>query len=856
MVMKFTLISTFSVSILFILFFLLKKNKAKKVLLNFYNNLYDEIKEATDNFLESKELYFSYSQAKFWKEKYFYLYRKIKGKKYKHLNLKREKIKTINLFLKYYSLTEKYRKKFNKNFLKEEKLKYSTFFSNIEGKFLDEQQRDAVLINEDNILIIAGAGSGKTTTIVAKVQYLIDRYKVNPQDILLLSFTNKSTKDLEKRINIKNIEVKTFHKLGYEIISSVEKFKQSIFSKEQSNLFIEKQFNILIKDENYLEMLVDYFINFLKPIKSQFDFEDKGQYIQYLKDKKFKVYRRELFNKDKKTYNREIVKSMEECKIANFLFFNGIEYEYEAPYETDLANENHRQYKPDFTIFQGGERAYIEHFGISRKGNVPKFFAQKGENLRKAKKRYWKKIKWARKIHKANKTTLIETYSYEMNENILFDNLRNNLLKHGFVFKPKSFMEIWEIINKEAIDEIKEFLSLIQSFISLMKANNYFLEEIQAKNESLNNNYIKKRNLHFINLINPIYLAYENHLKNRKEIDFNDMINKATEYINEGKYSEKYVYIIIDEFQDISIGRYKLIKALKDKNSLCKLFCVGDDWQSIYRFTGSDITLFKDFEKYFGYSERLKIETTYRFFNPLIKLSSNFIQKNLTQTKKELKSYLKNKYTKFYFQYSENHDDTFALQNILENLLKNNKLDENKKIFILGRYKFDINRIKNEENNFEINYENEIIRYKANSTENQINIPFLTVHKSKGLEADIVIIINCNFGSYGFPSEITDDEVLNLLLSQADKYENGEERRLFYVAMTRAKEEVYFIADKRYKSKFILEIEKKDETIPKCPLCKSTSLIKISGERNGRKWEFLGCPNYKYGCSYREKIKK
>ena len=179
-----------------------------------------------------------------------------------------------------------------------------------------------------------------------------------------------------------------------------------------------------------------------------------------------------------------------------------------------------------------------------------------------------------------------------------------------------------------------------------------------------------------------------------------------------------------------------------------------------------------------------------------------------------------------------------------------------KEVFILGRYSFDLkNRIKNEDNFFTINAVVNIVHYtKRDATGNiqKISAKFMTVHKAKGLEADIVIILNCNSGKLGFPSEISDDPVLNLLLSEADQFENGEERRLFYVAMTRAKEMVYFVSDSSYKSKFIaeLEVESVDNAIKKCPQCRTADLVKKQGPNS----TFYGCSNFMYGCTYKEWI--
>lgn len=337
------------------------------------------------------------------------------------------------------------------------------------------------------------------------------------------------------------------------------------------------------------------------------------------------------------------------------------------------------------------------------------------------------------------------------------------------------------------------------------------------------------------------------------------MINKASKHIASGKHKRKFSYVVIDEFQDISIGRYQLVKAIKTNNPACKLFCVGDDWQSIYRFSGSDIALFKEFENYFGVTAKSKIETTYRFNSPLINLSSDFIQKNPNQAKKELRgtSQTKNTDYKIHYSVSDNQDDTLALQKLFNQLLTTDEEIEKKEILILGRYGFDIDRIKNENSVFRIDKENETISYSIKTEEGKtkkLQAQFMTVHKAKGLEADIIIVLNCNSGKYGFPSEMSDDPILNLLLSEADQFENGEERRLFYVAMTRAKENVYFISDSSFKSKFIAELEVESGQSPnkKCPTCKTADIVlrKSGTAKNGNSYKFFGCSNYLFGCDY------
>ncbi|MDA3872158.1 MAG: UvrD-helicase domain-containing protein [Candidatus Marinimicrobia bacterium] len=843
-----------------------KKNRKKKELFEFFKSKLDTISKAKKEFsnhLEYNTGYFSNNQLSVWLDKFNLLYLDIKDKKYENIHLEKTEILIVKQFLQYYIESSSLRLLYNKNFIKEELEIYKIFFNNIEGKKLDTQQRTSIISNEDNNLVVAGAGSGKTTTIVGKINYLIDRYDTKPNDILLISFTKKSADELASRINLKGLKAKTFHKFGIDVISSIEKKQPSIFDEKQFKPFIIRTFKELLKDENYIIKVIQYFTDFSKPIKQQDEFDNQGEYFQYLKDNNFKSYQqKEKPVNGKVTYKMEVVKSIEECQIANFLFFNNINYEYELPYEHDTATQAFRQYKPDFTINPKGDRVYLEHFAKNKNGTVPEWFADesKGESQEDATRKYNDGIKWKRKIHKKYSTTLLESYSYEMYDGTLFDNLTEKMLQIGITLKPKTPQEKWKIISEVTSDEVDNIISLFQTFITLMKANNYKISDVKEKNSAeVSDTFQKQRNALFIEIIQPIFESYEKLLTERNEIDFSDMINKASNYISRGKYKNKFSYVIIDEFQDISIGRYQLVKAIKTNNPVCKLFAVGDDWQSIYRFSGSDIALFKEFENYFGCTIKSKIESTYRFHDPLIHLSSKFILKNPNQEKKELKGTTLSKSTEYKIIYSnsDNQDDSLALKEVFDKLILNEKNIEKKKIIILGRYSFDIDRIKNEQYFFKINNSTGKISYKVKTdkgTEINITSQFLTVHRAKGLEADIVIIINCNSGKFGFPSEISDDTVLILLLSEADQFENGEERRLFYVAMTRAKENVIFIADSLYKSKFIteLELESDNNSIKKCPRCKIADLKLKSGTKNGEKWEFYGCSNYIYGCDYKE----
>jgi len=840
-----------------------EQEQQKQLLIEFWQSKTEEIFAALkgfQSFLRPENGYFANSLLTSWKENHSGLVKETINRSTAGLGIDSDLEDGIEKVHKYFNTGENIRIQFNREYVQKEIIAFAHLFQNIEGKSLDHQQKIAVVTDEDNNLVIAGAGSGKTTTIVGKVKYLQQKHSLNPKDFLLISFTNKSAASLAERIGEDGFEALTFHKFGLRVITECEGVKPSIFDESQFQLLLKRYFDELTQDMNYLKRLTDYFLIYLKPPKSQFDFENQGEYIQYLKDQNFRTYKPiQVNHKGIVTIQREAVKSVEECMLANFLLFNGVKYEYEAKYEFDTATATYQQYKPDFTIYANGSRIYLEHFAISVAGDIPKFFVKAGENYQMAKTRYWEKIKWARELHQANDTILIETYSHQFKDGTVFNQLQTQLEVCGVTLTPLTAEQKWQKIQEAAKDEIEAILSLCRTFITLMKSNNYSFVDLESKNEKISDPFTKSRNGAFFAVVKPLFEKYSKELNARKEIDFSDMINKATQLITSQTYKKKYKYIIVDEFQDISIGRYKLLQAVKSADRQTRLFCVGDDWQSIYRFTGSDIALFKNFQDYFGITQRSNIETTYRYTSPLLAMSNEFITKNPNQSKKLLRSVNNASETKYFLKYStdENQDDTSALLETFNHIRSENSVVNRKSIYILGRYSFDIKRIKNEQKLFQIDTEKGTVKYaypNPDGTQGRIDASYMTVHKSKGLEADIVIILNCNAGKHGFPAGLSDDQVLNLLLSEADQFENGEERRLFYVAMTRAKEAVYFISDAYRKSKFVLELEvdQKINTNLKCPECRTADLIlrKTGVAKSGAPYKFYGCSNYLFGCSY------
>ena len=750
----------------------------------------------------------------------------------------------------------------NENYIRSESIKYDVLFSNIDGKSLDEQQRTAVITDEDRILVLAGAGSGKTLTISAKVKYLCEIKKIDPQDILLISFTRKSAQEMTDRIQKKlgiNAEATTFHKLGLDIIKNADGYRPEVSDDDELSRFVHNFFeNELLKYPILIKSLTEYFTYYLEIPDRLEDCsslgelyeEEKTADLETLKSK----YERENFIRETSaekaqiytTLNNEKVKSLEETKIANFLFMHGVNYEYERLYPFESADPLRKAYRPDFYLTDYD--IYLEHFGISRDNTVP-WLSPVEE------KKYLDSIHWKRSFHAENNTKLIETYSYYSSEGVLLKKLEELLLTNGIKFKNRDFSDVFNTVYASKSNKyFSEFIKLCCTFITLFKSNNYKTDEIETLRQVYfskeDNVFLCERTSLFLNIVKTLLLEYQNYLSANNAVDFSDMINNAADKVVLGCDIPHYQYIIVDEYQDISKSRFNFLKAIADKTH-AKVFCVGDDWQSIYRFAGSDISLFTDFEKYFGYTKVLKIEKTYRNSQQLINEASRFIIRNPLQLRKNLRSDKSLEYPLVFWGFDD--EPKQVLQKAINKIVS--EFGTNSSILILGRTNYDLDIIK-KTGLFKIVYEymHEKLEYMFMP---ELKIEFLSVHKSKGLEADNVIVLNFKNDKLGFPNQIADDEVLNLVLTNADSYKFAEERRLFYVAITRTKNRVFVLTDNKNPSPFFKEFSESksvcfvsirnntDVNQTNCPCCKTGVLLKV--EHDGK--SFVGCSNYPK-CKY------
>ena len=733
----------------------------------------------------------------------------------------------------------------NQNYVIAQKEKLKEYFDDIEGKKLDDQQRTALITDEYSNLIIAGAGSGKTLTILGKVKYLIEQKNVQPENILLLSFTKKTVDELNERLKKIGLDARatTFHKLGYDTLKKHRATVPALTNENTLanivNEYLEKE---IFNDAEALEAYIVYVACYMNIPQEHESYDSLGEKLDTEKGVDFQTLKSKCepeLNKVEKatldTIQGEKVKSVEELTIANFLYLNGIEYEYEKPYPFGST-----MYRPDFYLKDFD--IYLEHFGVDENDGA-KWLTPFNEQ------KYVEEMRLKREAHKTHKTKLLETYSYYNRDHVLLDKLREMLENEQVIFKPRDSKSIYEKVAGNDKNFGKELTSLVITFVNLCKSRQLNTDSIiswfsdKGKTEK---SYLLERQEIFLKFTLPIIKKYDTTLKEKGEIDFNDMINQAADSIKENKPKYTYRHIIIDEYQDISYSRFNLIQEIRDLSG-AKLICVGDDWQSIYRFAGSDISLFSNFEKYVGKYERLFIEQTYRNSQSLIDITSKYIQKNTKQIAKNPRSKkepLENP-IKFVYYSQENAEDVFIdeVQALIDK-------SGNKPILVLGRHSFDINEFIKLTPNSKIKYYERDDRLEIEGFEDT-KMNYITVHKSKGLEADNVIVLNLKNHLLGFPNKMSDDPIISLLLSDDEEYRFAEERRLFYVALTRTKNEVVLLIPTDV-SLFAEELltdndflfTSNDEHLSKtnCPYCQTGHLVvRVNSSKNN---QFLGCSHY------------
>lgn len=650
-----------------------------------------------------------------------------------------------------------------------------------------------------------------------------------PKNVLMLAFGNKAAAEMNARIKeripavAQDIKASTFHALGNEIVANFCGYKKSVTSFAEQPLEFTKFINSCIDDlaeadKNYKALLVNYFSSLGTPAKAELDFETIDDYYEFLSSCRLI------------TLKGEWVKSVGELRIANYLTLNGIPYEYEANYKFDTKSVARRQYQPDFYLPDAD--LYIEYLGLNEKFETAPFVDQQS---------YLEDLEWKRELHQSKNTKMAELYSYQLMQGKLSSSLEKVLTDNEVNVSPIPLNEIFAQLKAENETQWLGFIELIQRFLGLYKEGGYSLDVLLA---SINpEQYDLERTRAFLTLFEPILNRYQEQLSETDTVDFSDMIAHAVEIVESGNFFHSYTHILVDEFQDISGGRAKLLKALLASKPNMRLFAVGDDWQSIYRFNGADIALFTEFNYSFSPSTAVPLDKTFRFNNKIHNVSSQFVMANPGQLKKEITTHteidvpalrlvdIKEELKPSSLSIKEQKQFAYqqALQRSLNTFNKSaQQKNERLSVLIIGRYrKENMQMLKG----FDIDK----LRFAF------LDINYVTAHASKGLEADYVVVLGVESGS--FPSSRENDQLIDLVLPQKESYLYAEERRLFYVALTRAKHFIYVLFDSDQGSPFLAEINQygnklvdsklaKSFTKWHCPSCKSGTLKALQTRYN------------------------
>lgn len=754
-----------------------------------------------------------------------------------------QEFKTLKRFIEFYEDLEEYDnsdklnnnhvKAFNENYMKMEMKKYPDLFNDI----FDENKRRAIVCDEDNVKVVAGAGAGKTFIIEKRIEYLINKRNADSEKILCLCYTKKAANQLEDKIKkySRNVKVFTFHEFCRRVIRDCNEIKRS--NRYLLDGIIRKYVGSIVQNPKRLSQLSEYFSYYSAPQIFKEKFFSLEEYEDYCENNRIVSLKKKYYQCEDgiETIKGESVKSLGELLIANYLFMHEIEYVYEKKYPhnyyadmiyhrffysgsyfnlnqiAECSNEDlinkflDREYerinsKPDFYLPKYD--LYLEHFGVDK--NMEASFL-----IGSDKEKYEMSMNSKKVFHKLYGTNLICTYYFYLTEGRLLTELERCLRDNGVEIGQLDQEKLVEtLINNSRINDFENFTKLVKSFINIYESKNQNKADFNEfrKNNNSKDIYTFNRQALFLDIVEEIYNEYyEENMKG--DLSHNHEILNALRLIQDKKFNKNYNYIFIDEYQDINPIRCQLIKELQ-KNSSSKLFVVGDDWQSIYGFAGSEVELFKDFDKFFKNPEIITIKENRRNPQKLIDITSEFMKKINPNDKRELKYFKEvsnpnpNPIQIVKYNKESRRFKILKLDAVIDYIVEKSE-KAYPKILILGRNKSDIDDYVGNI----LFIEKDIGKMKKiiYSQNPKLDIYFMTVHQAKGLQCDEVIVLNLENKLDGFPNKMEDDPILSFVKTTKDM-NFSEERRLLYVALTRTKNNVFLLTASGFSSIFVDEL--------------------------------------------------
>ena len=787
---------------------------------------------------------------------------------------------------------------------------YKTLFDTLERQPLTLKQRQACVSPAQNTLVLAGAGTGKTSTLMGRVAYLIQSQQARADEILMLAFAVEAADEMQERgeflldsrltvisrgqveqggvtqaqvgqggetqaqveqggvtqaqvgqggvrqakgasVNVPNksqgFTARTFHSLGLHILQSVQnqEHERKTLSSEQS-LNPSKDIKLKLTQLNEEGRLQAFMQSSFQDLLQQED----GLYAQALQDY-YTFYNDEIAQGIWRSLADEYVRNPLELMLANTLYLSNIAYQYQAHFADDIYLSPYKPYRA--TFFLPACNLYINVFNCVE--------ADLDKPQEKSALAHRQRREQVRRIHHKRGITALEIY-----QDKILDGISGELLTKVFInslqcqnvdseqSQDVDYEQCQDVDSAQCQDVDYEQNSItgqsdaqdLPSYTAALFVQDspsysielqylqamqvLFIEQLKACPRQAMSNPIMRsqgradqllqlltnlmQTLHaegidgqvlkqslscelqcLVDLLNPLYSCYLEALKDESAIDFEQMIQYATAAVRSGAYKVSWRDILIDEFQDISPSRFALIQAIREQKPDIRIFCVGDDWQSIYQFAGSQVRYTRDFEQYFGASQRYTLDMTFRFHQALCDISTRFIQANPLQTRKDLKSFQAESKMGLSLL-----SDEMSMDRVLEQIasiqvasLDHNKLPKPLSCLVLARFSHLLPSTQ------------ELSRWHTRFP--HLRIKLSTIHAAKGKEADYVIVLGNQAGQFGLPSDKQSHPLIQIIRQDEEDYLHAQERRVFYVAITRARQHVYLLYSVKKPSAFIQELE-------------------------------------------------
>ena len=715
---------------------------------------------------------------------------------------------------------EAYRRGYNEAFVPRRMAEMQAWFDGRATK-LTEEQRRAVVTDEDTTLVIAAAGSGKTATIVAKAEYLVKRGLARPEEVCLLAFNKRAAEEIGERLSavgLKEVTSSTFHRLGYRVLQDATGYRPPVSplaTDEQAlKRFLDGVFRQLLLDDRYRMAVIRWLC----------EFRVTEEMLETAPNAHVRLQRERAL--DPRSMNGTLMRSQAEVRLANWLTCHGVAWQYERVYPFPCNEPGRRAYQPDFFLPQAvvgrepapgaggavGEEevrrargAWMELWALDQAGNcAPHIDAQA----------YRESIAWKRQTHATFGTTLLEVWQEHTRAGAMDAYLPLQLRRVQIACRLLSAEELQAILDGEQSSVASQLGRLLKSFLGLFRAGSWDRERVRKRASS-------ERDTAFLELFFPVLDAFERELQESQTIDFDEMLNGATKALPRARVG-RFRYVLVDEFQDTSRSRLELVQALREVSPGARLVFVGDDWQSINGFAGSDLSIFTGVERECGATARVVLGTTFRLLPDVTGVSSRFVSQNPAQVSKEVRTVRPESDEGGVVLVGHRGDAWVeSLDEVLGHALR--RVDQGNRVHILSR----TNAPLGDEAFTEL-----VDRYREEGLEIEVS----TVHRAKGLEADHVVVLGLTSRSSGFPNLMETDPVLSMVAPRTDLFEHAEERRLFYVAMTRSRARVYLCFSEEQPSVFVEELLARErdeiEVLGKiserlhCPKCHGKTILR------------------------------